>query len=781
MSVNETLIIMSKLTLSEKVALLIGKDNWSIKYVLNTNLRPIVMADGPNGLRKEMPNKIDEFMMPSNKAVCYPSIALLASSFNPVIVYNVANSIAKEAVYQGVDLLLAPGANIKRNPLCGRNFEYFSEDPFLSYRMASAYIDGVQQTGIGATLKHFVANSQEDYRMVCNALIDDRTLHEVYLNQFKRIIKRTNPVGLMTAYNLVNGSYVCESDLLKKEIRTDLDYHGLVMTDWHGMNDRVQSYNHGLDLEMPGGFKQKEITKALKQGLITKETIDQAAKRIIDTTLKLRQSDKDESFDLETARLISKVAALDSMVLLKNDGLLPYEQLKNMTLIGKLSKFPRYQGSGSSRVNPHDVETLYGLYLKKGYQFDYADGYEIDSEVIDELLIEEAISKSKGKDLVLVVLGLTELYESEGFDRTHINLPANQLALIKRLSETVKNVAVIIESGSVVSLPFNESVSAILLSYFSGEAGASALFEIITGKVSPSGRLAETFIDNLDELESTKHYSKADETYHKEGIFIGYKDTETFDKKVKYPFGFGLSYTTFEYQKTKFEHDSVNQTITFDTLVTNKGKINSSEVIQVYMGMTGSNVYREKKRLVGFQKMLIESTTNENIGVRVSYEDLMVYDTFKNEMVLEDGLYTFYIGRSVKDIIDTIEIKLTGQVIINNIKAYDINMDLNTFSTYFSEGIKHVTKNRVYDLNSTFTDVKDLFLGKILIKFAKKKINRMAVDDVTKHMMIQSFMMMPMRTLESSTRGHFNRKKIDGFLLIFNKKRVRGFLKLIYG
>lgn len=771
--------ILEVLTLEEKVSLLIGEDHWRIKAIPKTDLKVVVFSDGPNGLRKEISTKKQAFMAQSEKAVCYPSLALLGSSFNRDLIYQVGKMIAKEARDQSVDVLLAPVANLKRNPLCGRNFEYFSEDPFLSSECAINYINGVQSEDVMACLKHFILNNNENNRMVSNSIIDDRSLHEVYLNQFKRTITKAKPAALMTSYNKVNGSYVCESDLLKKEIREKLNYKGLVMTDWQAMNDRVASYKHGLDLEMPGGFKPTQIIKAVKNKTLDEKVIDEAACRIIHTAIQADKNRKQSEFNVLEARKLAKIAAIESFVLLKNNGVLPFKTDKQIALIGKLAKKPRYQGAGSSRVNPREVVSLYDEFIRNGKRFEYAYGYEETTEAVDESLIEEAVTKSRNKSLVVVVLGLYEKEESEGFDRTHLNLPINQLKLMERLIAECKNIVCVIETGSSVLLPFEAGVDAIMLSYFSGEMGDAGLYDVLTGKFSPSGRLQETFLYDLNDLESTKYFNQGINSYYKEGIYVGYKDLLSLGKESHYPFGFGCSYAKFGYQYVGVDKDI--EKLTFRVLVTNTSNIDSKEVIQIYMGKKDSKIYRETYRLVGFNKQMVRQKTTVEFQIDVLLDDLMCYMTTTKQMCLEEGSYEFYIGTSSSNHFKEVSINLAGHSFDQNPNTYPIQMNTKEYLTYFSQPIVENNITSKYHANTTFEDISDRLLGKVLLYVAIKKIKKTSKDDLTVHMMTKAMKAMPLRSLESSTNGFFNQNRVSGLVLMLNRKRMLGLIKIIKG
>lgn len=771
--------ILEVLSLEEKVSLLLGEDHWHIRAIPKTDLKSVVLSDGPNGLRKEITSKKAHFMRPSVKAVCYPSLALLGSSFNKDLLFEVGKMIGKEARHQGVDILLAPGVNLKRNPLCGRNFEYFSEDPHLSSEMAINYINGVESVGVGATLKHYLLNNKETDRMVSNSVVDDRTLNEVYLNHFKKIIRTSKPKALMTSYNLVNGSYVCESNLLKKEIREDLNYDGLVMTDWQAMNHRINSYQYGLDLEMPGGFKTNTILRAVKHNLLSEDIIDEAVSRIIKTSIWVNDQNQINHFNVDEARTLAKMAAIDSFVLLKNNGILPYKKDNNIALIGQLAKKPRYQGSGSSKVNPIEVVSLYDQLIKYGRRFEYAEGYLNNSDVIEDNLIEEALTKAKNKDLIIVVLGTYEKDESEGFDRTNINLPLNQLALMERLVKENKRICCVIEAGSTVLLPFEPNVDAIILSYFSGEVGDEALYEVISGKYSPSGRLQESLIKDINDLESTKHFNQGKNDLYKEGIYIGYKDLDKKDRLPHYPFGFGLSYAKFNYVYHTYQNKE--DRIIFNVNVTNESQIDSKEVIQVYMSKKDSHIYREPYRLVGFTKEMVIKGKNKEFQIEVLKADLMCYHEKLKKMAIEEGTYEFHLGTSSKSFFKTVSISLTGISFLGNKDTYDYDMDLKTYQTYFDGPISLLKEVNYFTVNHTFKDIKHTIIGKMLIILAKKRIRKMTNDEITIHMMERSMISLPLRSLESSTNGLLNGKRIEGIVMILNKNRLKGLMKLIKG
>ncbi len=649
--------LLTQLTLEEKAALCSGQNNWSSQPIERLNIPSIYMTDGPHGLRREA----DDGFGNSLPATCFPTAACLASSWNTDLLTRVGEAIGKECQTQGVQILLGPGANIKRSPLNGRNFEYFSEDPIVSGEMAAALISGIQSQGVGTSLKHYVANNQEFERMSINAQVDERALREIYLAGFEIAVKKAQPYTLMCAYNKINGVFGSENtyllhDILKKEWQ----YKGIVMSDWDAVHDRVAGIKAGLHLEMPGneGVNDRKIIEAVRNGNLDESRLDEVLTEWLNIILTLQDAKQENAtFNTKEHHQLAQEAASEGIVLLKNEAnLLPLDTQKtaSIAVIGQFSQQPRFQGSGSSRVIPTDVDNLFdslSAQLPNG-NLTYAAGYD-KAHKVDDQLISEAVKTAQNSELAIICVGLPESFETEGIDRKHIKLPESHRTLVEQILKVQPNTIVILTNGSPVEMPWLNEASTVVEGWLFGQGGGAAMANILTGKINPSGKLTETFPIRLEDSPSFLHFpGTAKEVKYSEGIFVGYRYFEKKKIKPLFPFGHGLSYTTFEYSNLMVSNSKIadNGLLIVQFSITNTGKTTGKESAQLYIQDVESSIIRPEKELKHFAKIALAPNETKEIKFELNRRDFAFYDPISKSWKVEKGNFNLLIGASSTDI-----------------------------------------------------------------------------------------------------------------------------------
>ncbi len=649
---SETRALIDRMTLKEKCALVSGFDNWHTQPIDRLDIPSVMMTDGPHGLRK-----IDE-RGSTIPAVCFPSGAALASSWDRALLEEVGRAIGEEAQAEGISIVLGPACNIKRSPLCGRNFEYFSEDPYLSGQMAKHHILGVQSQGVGTSLKHFCANNQETMRMRIDEQIDERTLREIYLTGFETAVKEAKPDTVMCSYNSVNGRPLsCNKTLLTDVLKNEWGFGGFVITDWGAIKQRAECVDAGLDLEMPGcdGVFNDEIEAAVLNGSLDEEKLNQAVERILSFVFEaVKRQKKNAAYSPQTHSRLAREAAAACMVLLKNEGgVLPLSPEETVLFVGGFAEMPRYQGGGSSHIQPLEIVSLLDALKQEKVKFSYCKGFSIEFDELEEPLVCEVLEAAKRADKVVVMAGLPDRYESEGYDRTHLRLPPNQNELIERLSGVCGQVIIVLSNGSPVELPWEPRVSAVLEGYLGGQASGGAVFDILYGKKNPSGRLAETFPFRLEDNPSFLSFPGAQGTVHyREGIYVGYR---YYDKKklpVQYPFGHGLSYTTFSYSDLRLEAEKFREgdLLTLSCEVTNTGGRAGAEIVQLYIAAPGVQIDRAPKELKGFEKVFLEPGESKRVSFQLDSRSFAYYNERERDWLCEPGLYRILLGSTSEDI-----------------------------------------------------------------------------------------------------------------------------------
>lgn len=656
--------LIRQMTLEEKAAILSGKNEWESRDIPRLNIPSIFLADGPHGIRKQEGAGDHLGLNASVPATCFPTAATIANSWDEKLGMEIGTALGEEAGVQGVNVLLGPGLNIKRSPLCGRNFEYFSEDPYLSGKMAASYVKGIQSQGINACPKHFAVNSQELRRMAMNSVLDERTLREIYLTGFEIVVKEGHAKSIMTSYNEVNGTYANENEhLLKDILRKEWGFDGFVVTDWGGSNDHVKGVAAGSNLEMPapGLDSAREILKAVEAGTLSMEELDTCVDNLLEAILRLNETKnaskgKKRGFSETAHHELARKAAAESAILLKNtENLLPLPEKCKVALIGDFAVEPRYQGAGSSVVNATFVETMEATIQKYDLQVvGISKGYKRSGEA-DAALKKEATDLAAEADVVLYCFGLDELSESEGLDRSHMRIPQNQIELLEALAQVNTKIVGILSAGASIEMPWHINCQSILHGYLTGQAGASAMLDILTGQVNPSGRLAETYPLRHEDTPAIRNFPSAERSAeYREGIFVGYRYYDTSKVRVQYPFGFGLSYTEFTYSNLKVDKNGATVT------VTNTGDYDGAEVVQMYVGLPNAIVFRPEKELKGFVKVFLKTGESQEVYIPFDDKTFRYWNVKTNRWEIEMGTYKVMIGASVADIRQEAKITVDG-------------------------------------------------------------------------------------------------------------------------
>lgn len=678
--------LVNELTLEEKASLCSGADFWHTKAIDRLNIPAAMVSDGPHGIRKQESLADHMGVAESIKAIGFPTASAMACSFDRDLLHKVGDALGEECVAEDLAVLLGPGINMKRSPICGRNFEYYSEDPVVAGELGAAFVNGVQEHGVGTSLKHFAANNQEWRRMSISAEIDERTLREIYLAAFETVVKKAQPWTIMCSYNRINGVYSCENDwLLNKVLRDEWGFEGLVMTDWGAMDERVPSLKAGLDLEMPDchGETDKLIVKAVQSGELEEPVLDTAVERIltmVDKYLTARKgidpasmvhplpSSVERGYDVAAHHALARTTAEQSAVLLKNEDILPLQKDKKIAFIGEFAKVPRIQGGGSSHINNTSVESALDA---AGDSVSYAQGFHIDEETTDETLLQEAITLAKESDVAVIFAGLPDSFESEGFDRTHLNMPANQNELIARISEVQPNVVVVLHSGSPIAMPWLDKVAGVLQMYLAGQASGGAAVNLLFGDATPCGKLAETFPLHLEDNPSYLNFpGNREKVCYQEGVFIGYRYYDKKKMDVLFPFGYGLSYTDFTYSNMKVtvngknaaDIDVIKETdeIVVSADITNTGNCDGAEIVQLYIKNPVVYEIRPEKELRDFAKVFLKAGETKTVTFTLNARAFSYYETRIHDWYAESGDYEILLASSSRDIRLQDTVSITG-------------------------------------------------------------------------------------------------------------------------
>ncbi|WP_417898147.1 glycoside hydrolase family 3 C-terminal domain-containing protein [Bacillus haimaensis] len=752
--------LLQELTLEEKAGLCSGLNFWHTKPVERLGIPSIMVTDGPHGLRKQREGSDNLGIFDSVPATCFPSAAGLATSWNRELVKQVGVALGEECQAEDVAILLGPGANIKRSPLCGRNFEYFSEDPFLSSELAANHIEGVQSQGVGTSLKHFAANNQEHRRMSTNVLVDERTLREIYLASFEGAVKKSQPWTVMCSYNQVNGDFAAENKYLLTDIlKEEWGHTGFVVSDWGAVNERADGLAAGLELEMPSsnGEGDRKIIDAVENGSLPMEALDRAVERLLKIIFMAVDHKKENAaYDQESHHQLARKVAAESMVLLKNDEqILPLKMEGKIALIGEFAKKSRYQGGGSSHVNPTKLDSVYEEMEKLAgnkASLNYSQGYQLDSDDINHALIGEAKVAAQNADVAILFVGLPDRYESEGYDRTHLNIPANHQALIEAVASVQENVIVVLSNGSPVEMPWISQVKAVLEGYLGGQAFGGAVADLLFGEVNPSGKLAETFPEQLGHNPSFLNFpGEGDQVEYKEGIFVGYRYYDTKKIQPLFPFGYGLSYTTFDYTDIMVDKKDFADTETVNVHITvkNTGSRAGKEIVQVYVKDLESTAFRPEKELKGFEKVELQPGEEKTVVVKLDKRSFAYYDVARKDWHVESGEFEILAGKSSEEIV------LSEKVVVH------------CTSPKFT---KVVTRNTIVG------DIIDDPVHGPVIQAALQEMNKNsglmeAMQEGQSEMMIAMMKYMPLRALVNFNE-HFTEEMLQEILQKLNKTEL---------
>ena len=780
--------IINSLSLEQKCALLSGGTVFTTRALPGKGIPAITLSDGPNGVRKQAGAADHLGLNPSVPATCFPTSATVANSWDPALGEAVGAAMGEEAAAQGVSVLLGPGLNIKRSPLCGRNFEYFSEDPYLAGKMAAAYVRGIQKNGIAACPKHFAVNSQELRRMASDSIVDERTLREIYLTGFEMVVKEAQPKTIMSAYNLINGTYANENaHLLMDILRRDWGFDGAVVTDWGGSNDHALGVKNGSTLEMPapGGDAVRELMKAVQTGKITEADVDARLEELLELvfTTKAAVDAAPGKFDADAHHALARRAAAQSIVLLKNEtGLLPLAKGEKVAVIGDFAETPRYQGAGSSAVNSIKVDSFLDCLAESGLNsIGYAKGFDRQGKP-DEALKAEAVLLAKNANVVLLCMGLDEIKESEGIDRADMKLAENQLELLAAVAAANPNVVVLLSAGSSLESDWVKDCKALVYGCLGGQAGAGALVEVLTGAQNPCGKLAETWARSYADTPARENFGGDGPTVeYREGLYVGYRYYDTAGVPTAFPFGYGLSYTSFAYSDLKADETGVTLT------VTNTGSCAGAEVVQLYVAKPDAKVFRPVKELKGFTKVQLEAGESKTVTIALDDKAFRYWNVATDRWEVEGGSYQLLVGASSADIRLTAAVTVAGTGAPDpyagkNLEHYRTAQVQNVPDAEFEALLGHaIPENKVrIDRNMTLGEMGHgrspigwlaaAVLGTLLrrsIKKGKPDLNILFQYN------------MPLRALAKMTNGAISMGMVDGIVMELQGFWIIGLVRVI--
>ncbi len=786
LSENKYQKMLSEMTLEEKASLCDGLDYWHSQPIERVGLRSIAFNDGPHGIRKKGNPEENNDLLKGVPAICFPTASATACSWDPDLIYKMGQALGDECLKEQVSVLLGPGTNIKRSPLCGRNFEYFSEDGVLAGEMSAAFVNGVQSKGIGTSLKHYAANNQETHRMTVNAVIDEGTLRETYLLPFEIAVKKAQPWTVMCCYNRVNGTYGAENKwLLTDVLRDNWGFENLVITDWGAENERVPGLIAGQEIEMPtsSGEGTRKIVEAVKNGTLDEKVLDTACARILKLVEKAEKSLGSYTYDPQEHHKIAREIASQCMVLMKNDNnLLPLKKDANIAVIGEMAKTPRYQGAGSSLINPISLDCAYDTMKDMGVNCSYAQGYSTKKKdkKKPEAYISEAVNTAKNADVALLFIGLTDEYETEGNDRKHLNIPELHNKLVEEVLKVNKNVVVVLSGGAAIEMPWADKVPSILNMFLTGQAGGSAVCDILFGNVNPSGKLAETYPMALSDNASYNYFPGTPVSVeYREGIYVGYKYYDTAKKEVRFPFGHGLSYTTFEYSDIKVSADKIKDadSVTVSFKIKNTGAVDGAEIAQVYVSDVESTIYRPVKELKGFKKVFLKAGEEKEVEITLDKRAFAYYNVNLHDWHVESGDFRILVGASSRDI------KLEASVYVESTVEAEIPDYKETAPCYYGADISAVKdeefaavygkelppsqrdKSQPLTFLNTLEDAADGKWGGRLNRMLKKFLGE---DTLMGAVALQT----PIKNFVSMSFGLFSPEMANGLLVILNEDKM---------
>lgn len=784
--------LINQMTLEEKAGFCSGADYWHFYSIDRLGIPKIMVTDGPHGLRKQVSEGgLD--VSDSVPAVCFPTAVTTSCSWDPDLLYEMGQALGDECRKEKVSVLLGPGVNIKRSPLCGRNFEYFSEDPYLAGKVGAAFVNGVQSRGIGTSLKHFAANNQEKRRMTVSTVADERTLREIYLAPFETTVREAQPWTIMNAYNRLNGVYCAEHKwLLTDVLRGDWGYNGIVITDWGAENNRVDGLVAGQEVEMPSsnGYNNKKIVEAVRNGSLDEKVLDEHVDKVVDIILRAKETLGNYTYDeIEHHELARKVAG-QSMVLMKNDdNILPLKKDITVAVIGEMARSPRYQGAGSSKINPIKIDCAFDSLLEAGVKTIYAAGYDKRTDEVNDGLIKDACRLAEKADVAVLFIGLTDSYESEGYDRTHLRLPNSHNALVDAVSAVNPNTVVVLFGGSAVEMPWLSKVKGLLNAFLGGEASGEAIADILTGKVNPSGKLSETYPLALSDNACYKYFPGTEvTTEYRESIFVGYRYYDKAEKDVLFPFGYGLSYTEFKYSALKLNKKKMNDTdeLTVTFKVKNVGKVDGAEVAQVYVAPPESDIFKAKKELKGFKKVFLKAGEETTVTITLDKRAFAYYNVNIHDWHVESGKYEILVGSSSRDILLQSAVNITSTV------EAEVPNYRETAPCYYTADVKdvpdsqfeavlgreipaaHYAPDAKITITNSLEDAKNTkWGGKVynLIRTVAAKIGSTGSGILTADMMAAVILETPIRSFITMSAGVFTEEMADGLLQILNNEK----------
>ena len=785
--------IVSKMSLEEKCYLLSGKDFWQTRSVKRLGVPNVTLSDGPHGIRKQEGASDQLGLNGSVPATCYPTAATVANSWDESLGEEIGRYLGEEAASQDVCVLLGPGMNIKRSPLCGRNFEYFSEDPYLAGKMAAAYVRGIQSKGVGACPKHFAVNSQELRRMASDSVVDERTLREIYLTGFEIAVRESHPKSIMSSYNRVNGVYANENEHLLQEIlRDEWGFDGFVVSDWGASNDHVAGVAAGSHLEMPttGGDSDEELIAAVKAGKISEEMVTRRVEELLEAGLWAREhvdAAKGKSFDVDAHHRMAMKAAEQCIVLLKNENhILPLAAGTKVAVIGDFAQTPRYQGAGSSVVNPTKLDStldVIGSFPLENVGF--APGYH-RTGAPDAALEKEAEELAAKADVVLLYIGLDEIAESEGLDRPNMKLAESQVQLLAKVKAANPHVVAVLSGGSSIEMDWEEDCEAIIHGYLSGQAGAAAMLKAITGSVNPSGKLSETYPLRYEDVSSAPYFPAKERTAeYREGLYVGYRYFTTAKKPVRYPFGYGLSYTTFQYKNL-----TVNEKEAVFT-IRNIGGVDGAEVAQVYVSARCKGVYRPAKELKGFAKVFLKAGEEKQVTVPLDDKAFRYFNTRTGKFEVESGEYEIQVGASCEDIrlASLLKVKGTGAPLpetAGKLPSYEkcdiARVPDEEFAALLERPIPDGSWSGTLEANDAICQLYYAkgFVGRTVYKVMTKKLNK-SMESGKPDLNTMFIYNMPFRGIGKMTGGMVSQNMVEGILKAVNGHFWGGLGKIIAG
>lgn len=803
--------IVGKMTLEQKAAFVSGYDYWHLEESPELGLPKIMITDGPHGLRKQ---KGKDYVEPEGEkaktsiglgnsvpATCFPPACTSSCSWDPELLVKAGEAMGEECLKEKVSTILGPGTNIKRSPVCGRNFEYFSEDPLLAGKCAAAIINGVQSKGVGTSLKHFCVNSQEAFRMVVDEVVDERALRETYLPAFEIAVKEAQPWTIMNSYNKINGVYASQNSHTQQEIaRGEWGFEGLFVTDWGSSVDRIPGLQNGTDLEMPssGNLNQKKIIAAVQDGSLDENILNERVDKVVELIMKSKPAlESEHTYNAEAHHQIAAEIAEASMQLLKNDdATLPLKKGQKVAVIGEMAKSPRYQGAGSSVINCTKITDAYSQLVELGVDVTYAQGYEKSKDEVNDALFAEAAKAAENADVAVVFAGLTEEFEGEGYDRLDINMPKSHNALIEKIAAANPNTVVVLAGGSVVLMPWLDKVKGLLNSGLGGQAGGIAVARILTGAVNPSGKTSETYPTAFEENPTYGIYPGGPVTSeHRESVYIGYRYYDSAKKDVVFPFGYGLSYTTFEYSDIKLSADKIKDTdtVTVSFKIKNTGAVDGAEVAEIYVTDKESTIYRPEKELRAFKKVFLKAGEEQEISIELSKRAFAFFNVNINDWCVESGDFDILVGASSRDIrlTATVYVESTVECEIPDYRASapnyynDVaNITRDDFAAVYGElPNPEIDTTKKIDRYCCLNDARHTKWGGKLCRLIEKIMSKMgSAENGDGKMLAAMATQIPVRNFVSMSMGVFSEEMAEGLLMMLNddESSFVGFSKIFW-